>query len=172
MHYPTPSPLPRFLRTLVLIGGMASAIFSLQACIGDPGSAGDQKEQARVKDKAPDDTDGRVCIAVVVCGADGKLYGTPCDADAAKVKYSYDLGQCGERRDVTIDPILRCGNDSIPDVSIDPIIPPGIDEPVVILPVDPIVAPPGGTDDPEVCAAVMVCDDDGKQCHSLCDKTR
>lgn len=153
MRYQTTSNLALTFKALILMGGMATAMFSLQGCIGDADAAGDQKEQARVKDKAVDDTDGQACIAVVVCGADGKMYGTPCEADAAKVKYSFDLGQCGGRQTTPIEPILRCGNDSIPDVSI-----------------DPIVSPPDVTDDPEVCAAVMVCDDAGKNCHSLCDK--
>jgi hypothetical protein len=162
MRYQTSPNFALTFKALILVGGMATALFSLQGCIGDADGAGDQKEQARIKDKAPADTDGQVCAAVIVCGADGKIYATPCAAAAAKVEWSFDMGKCGEVRIdpigpvdpiVRIDPILRCGNDTVPDVSIDPVIPPD-------------------GDDGEVCAAVMVCDDDGKQCHSLCDKTR
>ena len=101
-------PLPRGLKTLILIGGMATVFLSLQACIGDPASADDQKEQARVKDKAPVDTD-RVCAAVVVCGADGKVYPNPCDAADAKVGFSYDMGACGEH---SVPQKPRCGRET------------------------------------------------------------
>jgi len=37
------------------------------------------------------------CVAVVACGGDGKMHGTPCEAAAAKVSiFSYsDLSSCG-----------------------------------------------------------------------------
>ena len=142
MHFQTHFHLPRAFKALILTGGMAMALISLQACIGNPASEGDQKEQARVKDKAPVDTD-RVCAAVVVCGADGKIYPTPCDAADAKVGFSYDMAACGVH---SVPQMPRCGNE---------------DDPIVTLPEDPVA-----------CIQMIVCDDDGKNCHSPCDKTR
>lgn len=112
--------LPSLIRGLLLASGIAASLGALQACNANPSDAGNQPEQARLKDKEKDPD--RVCATVVVCGADGKLYGTPCEADDANVKWSMDLGSCQEG---SVDPIVpRCGTggpgkDSI--VLVDPI---------------------------------------------------
>ena len=116
---------------LLFAAGLLTLAFSDFACQQASGPSPDNGGNARLndeKDKASEEPGA--CIAVVVCGSDGKLYGDPCKADAAKVKYGYDLAQCKE----TIDPP---GKDlpGIDPPSCDP--KPGI-PPVTIVPIDPV----------------------------------
>jgi hypothetical protein len=159
--------LPRILRALVLMGGLSVSLIGLQACISNPSDTDDQKEQARLKDKstknvAPKDTD-RVCAAVLVCGADGKTYSSPCAAADAGVEYGMDMGKCGGG---SIDPIAPIGPD-LPWCGNDP----RIDTVGTVDPGLPIEDRPGlnPPSDPIGCVQVILCDDNGKNCHSPCD---
>src|SRR5258706_10816129 len=116
MKYPMSMIKPA--RGLLLTAGMLSLALGFFAC-QEPSSL-NANQEARLKNakdpakEVPQEETGKACIEVVVCGADGRLYGDPCAAEAAHVKYGYDLSQCGE----TVDP---------PEVHI-----PGIDTPKVV----------------------------------------
>jgi hypothetical protein len=171
----------RMRKALAPLAVITLAVFALQGCLDNPtATEKTPKDQARLDGNGkpmpteptsgcapgPDcpiviDT-GTVCAQVVVCGADGKLYGDPCSADKAGVKYSYDLGACKE---VPIDPVIPpigtpdkpwCGT---PDPT----------DPPVLLPTDPVL-PVEPIEDGWVCTADYspVCGVNGKTYSNAC----
>jgi hypothetical protein len=71
--------------------GLLSLSLLFLACQDDSSPTAGNTARAKTN---PSPGDEGMCIQAVVCGADGKIYGTPCEADKAGVKYDYDLSAC------------------------------------------------------------------------------
>ncbi|GEM_PF-3507017 len=116
-------PARRFFFATCLL----SLSFAFFACQEPSSLTAAQQEQARLKSKngTPKGEDGTVCAAVVVCGADGKLYSDPCAAAAAKVTYGYDLAKCDKAPElppITVNPVedgWACTADYTPVCGVD-----------------------------------------------------